>query len=145
MTESKDGLFELPGFKSTFCMENPIIPKGHLSWAEMLHYSNQEYRRPPTKQVVENILKTAYAFEDIRERLGNRPLIVTSGFRDIETNYRVGGAKNSLHTQGLAIDFYPIHMNVNKAWGILNPMWNGGLGRYSTFIHFDCGLRRRWG
>ena len=35
-----------------------------------------------------------------------KPVIITSGYRDVNYNSQVGGAFNSLHTQGKACDFY---------------------------------------
>lgn len=54
---------------------------------------------------LENMKRVANeCFEPLREHLG-RPIRITSFFRSEELNRAVGGAKNSAHTRGQAIDF----------------------------------------
>lgn len=49
---------------------------------------------------------TAAKLNLIIEELGyTKPLSITSGFRTPEANAAAGGAKKSLHMQGLAVDF----------------------------------------
>ncbi len=47
--------------------------------------------------------KLLLLLNELRERI-NKPLIITSGFRCIEYNRRIGGVPNSAHTKGLAVD-----------------------------------------
>ena len=42
--------------------------------------------------------------QPIREKLG-KPMIITSGYRNSQVNKLVGGASNSGHTKGQAVDF----------------------------------------
>ena len=42
--------------------------------------------------------------QPIREKL-NRPMIITSGFRNSQVNKLVGGVSTSQHTKGQAVDF----------------------------------------
>jgi hypothetical protein len=43
--------------------------------------------------------------ERIRTLLGDRPIIVHSGYRSAEVNHAVGGVATSAHCHGLACDF----------------------------------------
>jgi len=43
-------------------------------------------------------------FEELRLILGDKPLIITSGFRCSQHNYQEGGKDLSRHTSGMAID-----------------------------------------
>lgn len=59
-----------------------------------------------------------YCLQPIRERL-KKPMIITSGFRNSAVNKLVGGAENSQHTKGQAVDFivngmtpYQIYMHI---------------------------------
>lgn len=78
------------------------------------------------------------------------PLVVTSGYRTPETNERLreripGVAKNSLHIEGLAVDFWVPERRLEDVWGFLHAWDFGGLGKYRSFIHCDVGLPgRRW-
>ena len=57
------------------------------------------------EELMPNIQLTAVKLELVRIALG-RPIIITSGYRCPALNARVGGAANSVHTRGLAVDFH---------------------------------------
>lgn len=154
---SKDGLFKLPGFSSTFRMTDKIGGSGYFTWAEALHYeggTNGYYRAPESKEVVENILKQTKEMNKFREFLG-LPIIVTSWYRDTETNRRVGGVQEkpgrpgsgSKHLYGMATDFvvpgmtgYQVARKARDAF-----RWQGGIGFYNGFTHLDTrGYRAIW-
>lgn len=58
----------------------------------------------PNEKQTENLRFVANNLEYIREKLGNYPILVTSGFRNKEVNKAVGGVRNSDHLEGLAVD-----------------------------------------
>ncbi|MFE7869064.1 D-Ala-D-Ala carboxypeptidase family metallohydrolase [Micromonospora humida] len=51
-----------------------------------------------------NAVRTMWKLEALRRGLGDKPLNVTSGFRDVSCNKQVGGASNSQHLYGNAAD-----------------------------------------
>lgn len=51
-----------------------------------------------------NMIRVMWQLEAMRHKLGDRPLVITSGFRSVACNSRVGGASGSLHTYGKAAD-----------------------------------------
>ncbi len=55
--------------------------------------------------VMDNVIKTAKKLEEVRAKLDNHPLSINSWYRSQELNKAVGGAKNSDHMSGSAIDF----------------------------------------
>lgn len=59
----------------------------------------------PTPAVLAILRQTAQRMEEVRALLGNRPIIITSGFRSDAVNRLVGGSKTSAHTLGHAVDF----------------------------------------
>ncbi|WGS46059.1 D-Ala-D-Ala carboxypeptidase family metallohydrolase [Burkholderia sp. JSH-S8] len=59
----------------------------------------------PSAAVAANLRRTAEALERVRDLLGARPVIVTSGYRSSALNHAVGGVPNSAHLAGLAADF----------------------------------------
>lgn len=104
-------------------------------------------RNPSTVQQKNNIIKLARYMDDVRELLGNRPIIPTSWYRDPLTNKRVGGVSNSIHLTGLAIDFVVVGMDARTVQAKLENFHGdrGGLGKYSNFTHLDLrGYRARW-
>lgn len=88
------------------------------------------------------------ALEIIRERVG-APLTVTSGYRPIAYNRKVGGVSNSTHIDGLAADIFVDGMATEELHAICDEVIGdrGGVGFYPTleFVHIDLrGYRARW-
>lgn len=59
----------------------------------------------PDAKVLNNLIESAVnLWQPARDILGH-PIIITSGYRSPGLNSAIGGAKNSAHIHGLAIDF----------------------------------------
>ncbi|MFA5458050.1 MAG: D-Ala-D-Ala carboxypeptidase family metallohydrolase [Synergistaceae bacterium] len=71
------------------------------------------------------------------------PIIVTSGYRCGRHNREIGGAPNSMHLKGWAVDW--TCSKIEEA-ARLCENWSGGFHYYpeEKFIHTDIGPRRRW-
>lgn len=52
-----------------------------------------------------NLQRTAEVMEEVRTFLGDKPVLISSGYRSPPVNAAVGGSKSSAHMSGLAIDF----------------------------------------
>ncbi len=76
----------------------------HFTLAE-LTVTNTGLTNIPSGERKANLLHTALQMEKVRELLGNLPITVTSGFRSSAVNLKVGGATNSDHLSGFAVDF----------------------------------------
>ena len=78
-----------------------------------------------------------------------KKLTITSGFRSPERNAKVGGAKNSAHMRGNAVDISTGGMSTDdkiKLIQIASAVGIGGIGVYSGgALHFDVEGRRSWG
>ncbi|MEO0770128.1 MAG: D-Ala-D-Ala carboxypeptidase family metallohydrolase [Cyanobacteria bacterium J06649_4] len=138
------GPFRLPGFRSTFYLSEPIIPNGNFTWAEATKNGN---RIPVSRDIVYGIIRVARIMEEVRSRLGNRPIRVNSWYRDPATNRAVGGARYSRHLSGDAIDFVVIGVHAYTVYDRLNSWWGsqGGLASSSIFTHIDTrGYYARW-
>jgi len=58
----------------------------------------------PNSEQVENLrLVCTEIFDKVREHFG-KPIGITSGFRSVELNKRIGGSKTSQHLEGKALD-----------------------------------------
>lgn len=62
-------------------------------------------RNGPLPNHVKNLRRLAHVLEQVRTLLGNRPILISSGYRSPVVNSLVGGSVASAHTLGLAADF----------------------------------------
>lgn len=68
----------------------------------------------PTPPALEqNVLRTVAALDAIREAIGV-PILLTSGYRSLQRNARVGGSESSDHPHGLAADFKPQGIDLHE-------------------------------
>ena len=99
--------------------------------------------------VLENIKLLADELQIIRDSV-SKPLHLTNAYRCKKHNKEVGGAKNSQHLYGKAGDLQcsivPSKL-ADKIEGLIKEgkISEGGVGRYSTFTHYDIrGTKARW-
>jgi len=59
----------------------------------------------PPADVLERLRVAAKGMEQVRARLGDRAILVSSGYRSRLVNAAIGGAVNSAHVLGYAVDF----------------------------------------
>lgn len=101
--------------------------------------------------VLENLRKLAKNLEVVRERFGNVPITIDSGYRSPAHNKAIKGKPKSLHLSGKAADFKikgftPLQI----AWELEQlitekKISQGGIGIYPTFVHYDIrGKKARW-
>jgi uncharacterized protein YcbK (DUF882 family) len=146
---------QFPGFTGTYYSNDPIYwqtqygERGNFTWGEALHVNRAtgQYRRPASADIIYGILRIAKAMEDIRKRFGNRPIIVTSWYRDPATNAAVGGASQSRHLTGDALDFVISGIHPYDVYVALDAWWGnrGGLASSRVFTHIDArGYKARW-
>jgi uncharacterized protein YcbK (DUF882 family) len=86
-------------------------------------------------------------FKQINSQAGGK-LSVTSGYRDPKHNSEVGGAKNSAHMRGNAVDvtFGGGVDETLKMIEIASKAGIGGIGVYRPgVLHFDTESKRAWG
>lgn len=148
MAITENGKFKLPGYQSTFDMYSSIAGAPNFTWAEALHYepgSIGSFRRPDSEGIVNNILEHAANLQKFREYV-DKPFIITSWYRDPDTNRRVGGASRSQHLLGLASDFVIPGMRGHDIAKLAEEFnWLGGIGSYAGFCHLDSrGFRIKW-
>ena len=98
-----------------------------------------------------NVISVASNIETLRKALGGVPINVHSWYRTKSYNAKIGGALNSQHLQGKAVDistkeFTPLEIKNTIEELIKDGKMNeGGIGLYKTFVHYDIrGIKARW-
>ena len=105
---------------------------------------------PLTETILRNIQELAKNLQVLRDEV-KKPIKITSGFRDPSFNKKIGGATQSRHITGQAADLKIEGYTPKQVAAIIEKliasgkMKQGGLGIYSTWIHYDCrGTAARW-
>jgi uncharacterized protein YcbK (DUF882 family) len=100
--------------------------------------------------VLRNIQALANNLQVLRDEV-NKPIKITSGYRSPEHNAKVGGVKSSRHITGEAADFKIAGMTPKEVAAVIEKliaagkMEEGGLGTYSTWVHYDHrNVKARW-
>lgn len=77
------------------------------------------------------------------------PLYINSGWRSVQYNKKVGGAKSSLHLNGQAVDvvwdgFSARSEQTAEFVALARKQGFRGIGLYNSFVHLDIGRERDW-
>jgi len=102
----------------------------------MIHFKENEFKMG--NELVFDMMNSNLleSLDELRERV-EEPLIVTSSYRSIEYNKIVGGAENSLHLSGNAVDL-SCNNGILRSKIIFNALSLGlTVGVASGFIHVD--------
>ena len=104
----------------------------------------------PRGEELANCQELAENLQILREYLG-KPIRIISGYRPPEYNRRIGGAKRSQHIVAKAADIKVTGMAPAEVHAVVlkliktGEMKQGGVGKYSTFVHYDTrGTAARW-
>ena len=96
----------------------------------------------PDRSTYYNLVKTAEMLEAVRSLLGNRPILISSGYRSPAVNAAVGGARSSAHTFGKAADF--ICPGYGRPIDVCRAIQNSGL-MFDQLIHeFNSWCHLAW-
>lgn len=103
----------------------------------------------PTGKALTNLKFTANMMTHVRSLLGNKPIIVSSGYRGPEVNKLVGGSNTSAHTLGWAVDFtcpgFGTPLEVAKAIAASDLMKSVDqlIHEYEKWVHISWDPRNR--
>ncbi len=100
-----DGVAGPATFSKIYALQDPDCTPVHFSYAEASQNCGKGFTGTAANK--ENMKRVLWRAEALRHQLGDHPLKVTSGFRDSACNASVGGASNSVHLSGGALDLVP--------------------------------------
>jgi zinc D-Ala-D-Ala carboxypeptidase len=97
--------------------------------------------------VIPNVLRLAQILEQMRQLLGDKPIVPTSWYRPAEKNAAVGGVITSGHPSGFAVDFKVQGMTPAEVVKALAPhvrtLGIDQLIEYDTHVHVSADPRAR--
>lgn len=135
---------KLPGITRPVKGSDPIYLGSAFNWGEA---TKDLTRIPENESITVNIVKAARMMDAVRKFLGDKPITVNSWYRPPAVNKAVGGASQSTHIQGIAVDFTVKGMTPWEVHAKLEPWWGdrGGVASANSFTHLDCrGYKARW-
>lgn len=116
---------------------------------QITHFKKDEFRckhcgKLPAQGIDRRLV---LMLEKLREMIGNKPIVITSGYRCPANNKAVGGAGHSQHMYGKAVDILVKGMSPRELEKYCDKLFaNDGVGLGgSTIVHVDTrGFRARW-
>ena len=113
--------------------KTPWVTKNFM-WSELLTKQTEK----PSLKVLKNLEIVAKKLQILRDSVfGGRSVTITSGWRSSAYNIKLGGAKQSYHVDGMALDFVVEGLVPKQVQKILDGIWNGGLEFAGTWTHID--------
>ncbi|MFH8365672.1 D-Ala-D-Ala carboxypeptidase family metallohydrolase [Streptomyces sp. NPDC018031] len=147
---SADGVAGPATFARIYALQDPDCTPVHFDYAE-LNRCNGDWSGGAVSAATAkaNARRTMWKLEALRHALGDRPIVVTSGFRSHACNDAVGGASGSRHLYGDAADLgagpHSLCTLAKQArnhgfQGILGPGYPG----HDDHTHVDHRASRYW-
>ncbi len=124
----------------------------HIAYEEMIASqtaSRMGIDNTPDELIYANLVETAHLLEAVRSLLGNRPILISSGYRSPGVNSATGGARNSAHLTGKAADFtcpgYGNPIDVCNAIAQSGIMFDQLIHEFGSWVHiaWDQNMRQQ--
>ncbi|MCF6521668.1 M15 family metallopeptidase [Streptomyces sp. JJ36] len=104
---SVDGVAGPQTYSKIYALQDADCTPAHFSYGEFNDSCGENDftgGRVSAATAKRNIRRVMWQLEALRHKLGDRPIVITSGFRSISCNSSVGGSSSSLHMYGQAAD-----------------------------------------
>ena len=86
----------------------------HFTLEELTATSHREFDNTPKASELANLMRLAALLEQVKTVLGNKPVMINSGFRSKQVNDSVGSKDTSQHRLGCAADIRIPGMSPNE-------------------------------
>jgi uncharacterized protein YcbK (DUF882 family) len=130
-----------------FCLDGRTV---YMPGYRMICWVMRDRHAPVARGYVQFDIVEIEALWEVQQALALhgivRPLIITSGFRTLETNEATeGAARNSMHLYARAVDMYVEGLSMRDLFDVCwSRAISGGIGYYDDHVHLDSGTRRWW-
>lgn len=123
--------------KREMCETWIVTNYGETIVDEYGNFRAKEFASPDSNVIFINRV-LAQVLGELRHRIG-RPIYINSGYRTVAHNKKVGGAENSYHLYGAAVDIRAEGYTPHELYEKLDSMLDGwgGLQEHENFVHFD--------
>ena len=114
-----------------------------ITWKDIKYFKKEEFDCKDGSNANKMNLKFVMLLDEIREEFGK--MVITSGYRTVSWNLKIGGVKNSAHTRGLAADI--LIETSEKRYKLINIAIKKGIRRIGIakdFIHLDADRTLPW-
>jgi uncharacterized protein YcbK (DUF882 family) len=101
--------------------------------------------QPNADQIESLSLLCENVLQPLRDRV-KKPLVVSSGFRSVTINRRIGGSDSSQHCKGQAVDFTIPGMTVADTVALIRKMnlpFDQLIEEFGQWVHVSYGPRNR--
>lgn len=122
----------------------------HFNLAEFTHSQNaarMSIDNNPPETLLTALKATAEGMEQVRKLLGDKPIVISSGYRSPALNAVVRGAKGSQHCLGEAVDFtcpaYGTPDAVMRAVLASGIQYDQIIKEFGAWVHISFGPRNR--
>lgn len=107
------------------------------------NFNINEFRSPDNDSLPKDGMDSSLLLklERLRWYVGNRPVIINSGYRTKAYNKKVGGIEKSNHLTGKAADIRVIGVDADKVHSLALDIFEG-VGKYRNFTHVDTDEKR---
>lgn len=104
---SVDGIAGPQTYSKIYALQDGDCTPAHFSYGEFNNSCGENDftgGRVSAATAKQNIRRVMWQLEALRHKLGDQPIVITSGFRSVSCNSSVGGSSTSLHMYGKAAD-----------------------------------------
>ncbi|MFC6286018.1 D-Ala-D-Ala carboxypeptidase family metallohydrolase [Nocardioides sp. GCM10027113] len=151
---SADGVAGPQTYAKIYELQDADCSPAHFSWAEVDGgcgqggYSGGSVSAATVQQ---NLLRAMWRAEALRHRMGDKPLVVTSGFRSKSCDASVGGSGSGQHTYGTALDLVGVSgsptlcsIAQNARYAGFGGIFGPGYPNHDDHVHVDVRSSISW-
>jgi len=106
----------------------------HFTLEELTYTSHRQFDNTPKANEIANLIRLAALLEQVKIAVGNKPVMVNSGFRSKQVNDAVGSKDTSQHRLGCAADIRVPGMTPNE---VVQALIKSNIGYDQLIREFD--------